>query len=431
MLLNKRLLQKMGLLAAFLVATAGLQNCGDKKDNAKPEDEKVEGGTTKITGSISGACKQVCLVANQNKYVGAVGVVTKNGEVQVTYKLTTPGVFLAEVHLDIFTSLGQLQAAGKLSSSGVDANKFAFSRTWTAADQTSTYTATIPKAYVDQLSSDCYFVAANAVLTNGEKAWGSLCMDAPTGVAQDAGKQFAGTPGAGYFEFCKTDCAPGIVYTYAWEDKQNSANDSDYNDMVVQSSVSKSATELKINFLATARGALFDHKFRFRIPKTGIAAIFGGAYTQDDMYYYVTVFESTKNALPSTGTSGFANTWASPVCVPFARREVVLTLNNAFSYNSAKPIEPYISVYPSGNATGKPDYDLYIYEVSNRDTWTATNGKVYPNGILIPLDWRWPLEAVNISTPYPRFTSISDGFNNNWAGPPVDPSKTFNKANCQ
>ncbi|GAB3288752.1 hypothetical protein GCM10027511_00130 [Hymenobacter humi] len=406
------------------------QGCTKNENAVKPDAEgQSSGGVSKITGNIAGACKQVCLVADQKKYVGAVGVVTTNGDLLVTYKLTAPNAYLADVQLDVFTSVAQLQAAGKLTSAGVVPSKFAFTHTFSAADKATTYTATIPKAYVDQLSSDCFFVAAYAVLSTGEKAWGGLCMDAADGVAQDAGKQFAGSPGAGYFEFCKTDCAPGIVYTYAWEDQRTSGNDSDYNDLVVQSTIAKSATELKINFLAVARGASIDHKFRFKIAKTGIAAIFGGAYTQDANFYYVTVFESTKAALPTSNASGFANTSPTPPCVPFARREVVLTLNNAFSYNSAKPIEPFISVYGSGNTTTA--YDLYIYEVSNRDTWTATNGKTYPNGILIPLDWRWPLDGVNIAVPYPKFTSLTDGFTPNWAGPPVDPSKTFDKGICQ
>jgi LruC domain-containing protein len=433
-MLMRRLPQNTRFLLSFLLFVLAFQGCTNK-NNVKPDDQGQMGGITKIIGSIAGACKQVCLVSGQHNYVGAVGVVTKNGDVLVTYKLTTPNVYLTEVHLDVFNSLAQLQADGKLSSTGVTAGKFAFSHTWTAADKTTTYTATIPKAYVDQLNSDCFFVAAQAVLSSGETAWGALCSDASTGVAQDATKQFAGNNGSGYFEFCKSDCAPGIVYTYAWEDLRTSGNDSDYNDMVVQSNVAKSPNELKINFLATARGASLDHKVRFRISKTGISGIFGAtSYTQDANYYYVTVFESTKTSLPSLGKSVFANTEPGPPCVPFARREVVLTLNNAFSYNSGKPIEPYISVFTSGNATAGTgtSYDLYIYEVSNRDAWTATNGKMYPNGIIIPLDWRWPLEGVSITAPYPRYTRLSDGFTPNWASnPPVNPSVTFDKAVCQ
>ncbi|SFQ76125.1 LruC domain-containing protein [Hymenobacter arizonensis] len=429
MILVRSLLKKSGLLSLLVLLLAS-QSCTKKEAEVKPDENQTLGGISKITGSIPGSCKQVCLVANQSKYVGAVGLVTRNGELLVTYKLTTPGVYLTEVHLDIFTSLAQLQAAGKLSGAGVVPTKFEVSRTWTPADQTTTFTAIIPKAYVDQLSSDCYFVATNAVLSNGDKAWGGLCTDAADGVAQDGAKQFAGSPGSGYFEFCKTDCAPGIVYTYAWEDRQANGNDSDYNDLVVQSTIAKSASELKVNFQLVARGATFDHKVRFRIPKTGIAGIFGStSYTQDANFYYVTVFESTKTALPGPG--GFANTTSQPPCVPFVRREVVMTLNNAFSYNSAKPFEPYITVFNSGNATSGTGYDLYIHEVSNRDTWTAANGKSYPNGILIPLDWRWPLEGVTITGPYPRFTSITDGFTANWAGAPVDPSKTFDKSICQ
>lgn len=429
-MLNFNKLQiRFGLLLSFLVVLLAFQSCKKDTNTAKPgTDAAIPVGTV----SIPNACKQVCLVANQRTYVGAVGVMTKNGDVLVTYKLGKPNVYLTEVHVDIFATLAQLQAAQKLGNEGAIANKFAFTQAWNAADKMTTYTVTVPKAYVDQLNSDCFFVASQAVLSSGETAWGGLCTDSSTGVSSDAGKQFPGSNGSIYFEFCKGDCAQTVDFTYAWEDLRGSGNDSDYNDLVVQSRVSKSTSELKIDFTATARGSSYDHKVRFRVPKTGVIGIFGAAsYTQDASYYYVTVFESTKAALPALGSGGSANAEVGPACVPFARKQVVLTLDKTFVYDSTKPYEPFISVYDSGNATQGTAYDLYIYEVSNRDTWTATNGKAYPNGILIPSDWRWPLEGINIARPYPRFTSLTDGFTANWANTLTDPSKTFDKSICQ
>ncbi|OUJ74108.1 hypothetical protein [Hymenobacter crusticola] len=49
-------------------------------------------------------------------------------------------------------------------------------------------------------------------------------------------------------------------------------------------------------------------------------------------------------------------------------------------------------------------YDLYVYEVSGLGSTNTYlyNGEVYPNGILIPLDWRWPLEQT------PHCDSVSE-----------------------
>jgi LruC domain-containing protein len=248
--------------------------------------------------------------------------------------------------------------------------------------------------------------------------------------------QFPGNNWAVYFEFCKSRCNQAIDFTYAWEDINNVGpfqNDRDYNDLVVQSDVVKTPTQLTINFLATARGAAYDHKFRFRIPKAGITSIVGAAsFTSDATYHYITVFESTKTSLPGTGASGFANTVQGDNCVPFATAQVTLNINNDFSYNPSKPYEPYISVYTNGTATGAPNYDLYVWEVSNRDTYTV-GGKVYPNGILITDNWKWPLERISVNEPYPNFTSITDGFTYGWFNSPSADyeSKTFGPGDCK
>jgi hypothetical protein len=93
-------------------------------------------------------------------------------------------------------------------------------------------------------------------------------------------------------------------------------------------------------------------------------------------------------------------------------------LNTSYVYNSAKPYEPFITVYSSGNVADPtpPVYDLYVKGITNRtgmDTFVyPADGKTYPNGIMIPADWRWPLEMQIISGPYP--TSLSTFFAPGW-----------------
>jgi hypothetical protein len=93
-------------------------------------------------------------------------------------------------------------------------------------------------------------------------------------------------------------------------------------------------------------------------------------------------------------------------------------LSNAYVYNSAKPYEPFITVYTSGDVSDATSsvYDLYIKEVTNRpgmDTFVYTaDSKTYPNGIIIPANWRWPSEMQLISGPYP--TCLSTNFGPAW-----------------
>lgn len=52
-------------------------------------------------------------------------------------------------------------------------------------------------------------------------------------------------------------------------------------------------------------------------------------------------------------------------------------------------------------------YLLHIWEITGddaNDTYLLqSNNKNYPNGIIIPEDWKWPLETEEIFGPYPAF----------------------------
>jgi len=418
------------LVAIGFVLLTG-QSC-TKLDDLKPSTELATGAAgSQETNALTNYCKQVCLVAGQHTYVGTVNVGKDGSDVLVTYNLTAGNVSLQEIHLEAFTSLAELEAAKKLSKGGAVPGKFTYKQSLSGASRTTTATVRIKAA--DLPAGNCFFIAAHAALSNGETAWGGVCDESPKGVKLDETKQFPGANWGTYFEFCLSECIETIDFTYAWEDLKNN-NDQDYNDLVVQSDVTKSATELKINFLATARGAAYDHSFLFKIPMAGVANIFGAdpafPTTNDGTYYYVTVFGSTMAALPAASGS-FANTQPGAACVPFAKKSVTITLTSGFSYDNTKPYEPSIRVWPSGSVNSGESYDLNIYGVSaNPSTYVGNDGKTYPNGILIPLDWRWPLEKVSITQPYPSFTSLTDGFTSTWYTPLADASKTYDKTTC-
>jgi len=432
---SQRLQAKLSALLSVLALFLITQSCSKEDDPSAP-------GAAEISQNVAAPtpCTSVCLVAGQHMLVGTVGAaMAANGDLLVTYSVTKPGVYLLETHLDVFTSIAQLQAARKLSGGGAIPGKLAFKQSFTLGARVQTYTVTVPKAYLDRVNPtgrDCFYIGSHAALSNGETAWGGMCSESTTGTTSlGSALQFPGNNWGVYFEFCKSTCTQrAIDFTYAWEDLNldGNGNDRDYNDLVVKSSVAQSPSNLRMSFIASARGASFDHRFSVKIPKAHITGIFGSAgdpapsFTQDGTYYYITVFESTKQALPGVGAYQFANTIASESCVTPAQKAIVLE-TDGFNFSSMNYIfEPFITVTPFANS-GNPPYDLYIHEVSvakgngRNDTWVATDGQRYPNGILIPADWKWPLESMPITGPYPGFRSLNDplGFNTAWPTTPA------------
>ena len=430
---NQRSQTKLATLLTALAFLFASQGC------SKEDDPSTLGGA-EISQNVAAPkpCTTVCLVAGQHMLVGTVGAaMAANGDLLVTYNVAKPGVFLLETHLDVFTSIAQLQAARKLSGGGAIPGKMAFKQSFASGARVQTYTVTVPKSYLDSVNptgEDCFYIGSHAALSNGETAWGGMCSASTTGTTSlGSAMQFPGRNWGVYFEFCKSSCTQrSIDFTYAWEDLNvdGNSNDRDYNDLVVKSSVVQSPNNLSMNFIASARGASFDHRFSIKIPKLHITGIFGTAgnpapsFTSDATHYYITVFESTKQALPGVGLAQFANTVALANCVTPAQKAIVLQ-TDGFDFSAMTYIfEPFIRVTPFANS-GNPQYDLYIHEVSmakgngRDDTWVATDGQRYPNGILIPADWKWPLESMPITGPYPNFRSLTAGFNPLWPTTPA------------
>ncbi|WP_084708646.1 LruC domain-containing protein [Hymenobacter norwichensis] len=403
------------------VVTASLlsltfQSCTKEVDDVNPK-LSASTSSTDSYATLPATCKSVCLVNSQRQYIGTVDAALDNNYLYVTYKITKPNVYLLETNLDVFRDCAQLVRSWKIGLFGIMPDRFAYQACFRATDRRTTFTARIPRSAVDCLNIDLVSIAANAELTNCGVAWGTECDGTSNCVSINSATRFPGLNGGSFFQLNKTECSAPIDFTYAWEDLRNAGNDADYNDLVIKSNVTKRAATMDITFTASARGAGYDHAFKFNLPKTGVTSITGAADVQDNgTFYTVTVFPSTKTALPTSGTSGFANTVASELCVTPATRTVTVNINSTFRYNAARPYEPFISVYISGTASGTPTYDLGIYDLAANtgDTWTDTDGKVYPNGILIPADWKWPLENVRISTVYPTFTSLPN-FTPTWA----------------
>lgn len=422
--------QKLGWAAIALSLIFSLPGCS-KDEALEPEIQTSIASLKTSNHYFSGEAPRPCmvrtLVAGQKTPVGLVEVAEVSGDLLVSYKITQPDLYLLEIQTDAFRDLEQLKTEKKLSKGGAIPGKFAFKSAWTESEKVTRYTVLIPKEYVNKALMDetCLNIATHAELSNGESAWAGLTKQTSSGVSLDPAKQFPGSNWSVYFEFCTDECNEEIDLTYAWEDLRDDNNDGDYNDLVVQSEIIKSAREVKITFLSTASGTVFDHEFKIRIPKKGITGIYEPEakdirVVSDGDDYIITIYQSVREAIPE-----MANTGSTTPCSPFGYKEIVLTIDDSFTYDPAKPYSPFISVYRSRHAGIGQSYDLSIYELTGKDCWKCPDGNTYPNGILIPKDWKWPLERVNIKQAYPDFPQ------KDWAKKIADEKLTFDKNRCK
>lgn len=419
-------------LIAMCGALLAFSSC--QKEISIPQDSTVSNAVSSTGLSLTALpepCIQRSLVAGQNTIVGIVDVaVAVNGDMYLTYNITKPNVYLLEIHSDIFKTVDQFRRDKKISGGGAVPGKFKFANSFTSSSKTTSYTVVIPKAYVVQNSINGKLsIATHASLTTGDSAWAGITTNSPNGTSLINARQFPGANWSVYFDFDALECT-GVDFTFAWEDLQNLGNDGDYNDLVVQANVLRKGEDLKLTFKLVARGAFNDHQFKIRIPKTGITSVLGtgdqSSYIEEGNDYIITLFSSTKFALPSIGVPyDQVNVFTQFPCVPFAVKEITLKVNSDFVFNTSKPYSPFLSVYPSGSAPyGGGNYDLTIFEFTGQDTWVTPTGSVLPNGIIIPRTWRWPLEGVFIKGPYPSFAG------SNWADNLADASQTFDPNRC-
>ncbi|HSM24552.1 MAG TPA: LruC domain-containing protein [Anaerolineaceae bacterium] len=247
-----------------------------------------------------------------------------------------------------------------------------------------------------------------------------------------------------YIGYCTKPCNP-LDFTFAFEDLNTAnSNDMDYNDLVVQARISEDILndaeikQISMVFYAAARGANFDHDFSINIPVKGSSSIIINRYNAINELVSkesftrngavsCSIFPSTIQALPSnsyissfsSNTDTTKNIDGLPPCLIRSWKTIVtITINNPSlnisGDNLIQPYNPFITVKPSG----EENYTLYIYEISkNPKDLFEVDGTFYPNGVIVPNNWAWPLEHQGIRLIYPTFPEI-DWYNN------IDPNTT-------
>jgi len=230
--------------------------------------------------------------------------------------------------------------------------------------------------------------------------------------------------------------------TMAFEDLYPNPGDADYNDMVVKFNISESYNEqnnlesMHLEFVPLARGAGYNHQLLLSLDGTlddsrnvtteTAAAFVGDAEVKvtrlnlhnntGTVSYYnpwedVTLFRNTRATL-----EGFANVYAGADYVdPKIKTMVDITIAaptlNPYANRLAPDLPPYRPFLHVLN-TNK---DIDIAAVNGGDGMIDSNG--YPFGVVVPEEWAWPLEGVDINTVYPYFAEYRQWLNGEITSP--------------
>ena len=191
----------------------------------------------------------------------------------------------------------------------------------------------------------------------------------------------------------------------AWEDINDEKgaeldNDLDYNDFVVKTTVFTNEEGLNFKFMPQARGAGFTHEFRMVLPGDGYT-ITGDAVNVDDSgpNTIVTVYDGTLDAFDKDNN----NMNVCNMGVSANGNEKTITIVNKgddFTYFLLAPFTANLNVDPFNNGP----YDLFLgtTEVStfSKESLDGTTTNEYPNAIVTPCYWSWPVEKADIRKIY-------------------------------
>jgi len=236
--------------------------------------------------------------------------------------------------------------------------------------------------------------------------------------------------------------------TVAFEDLYPSRGDYDFNDLIVNYRVmmglNSEGNVIKISGVSylIARGAGLDSNFHLRIESEGYSFQGNAQVIRTNPISLNTsnrseileeidlvLFESTKTIFSSNEGFAFTNTdLASSFKVgPKSEFNVYLSQPVPISAFSAVPFDPYIYLPINGLEVHLPNKTPTLASNNYNMGFTSfLDNYGYPFAILIPEEWSYPIEYVNLTEAYPRFIDhvlSGQSTDSDWYQFPVD-SKT-------
>ncbi len=230
----------------------------------------------------------------------------------------------------------------------------------------------------------------------------------------------------------------GGFATVAYEDLYPNAGDADYNDLVVNMRVTENYNRndelisIRMDFVPRARGAGYNHEFisvidgevdsvsnisflsQSAFNGVGYATVRrlskNGLELSRDTYTDsadLVIFTDTRTALPAAAGTFAANTVAGKCMTEpqtTSRVNIIITdpANNKLADRGPVDIVNYRPVLHVKNTNKDIDIvDVNPNEIGADGGGIDSNG--YPFGIIVPAQWKWPMERQHIELAYPLF----------------------------
>lgn len=226
--------------------------------------------------------------------------------------------------------------------------------------------------------------------------------------------------------------------TVAYEDLFPREGDADYNDLVVNMRITETYNRddhlisIRMDYVPRARGAGYNHEFTsvldgevdgdsnisFRTMPAfngeGYATVrrygVNGLEISRDAYSGgsdLVIFPDTRTALPAAPGTFAANTVAGKCkTTPQVVSRVNILITDPANNKLADRAELSIKTFRPVLRVKNTNKDIDVVDV---DSSVITNGegglndKGYPFGIIVPIDWQWPMEYQHIELAYPLF----------------------------
>ena len=223
-------------------------------------------------------------------------------------------------------------------------------------------------------------------------------------------------------------------YIAAYEDQFPSRGDYDFNDLVVAYRVyyeldsSGNAVSIGGEGYLVARGGGFDSDWHLRMALPATAAGTGSVTVfAPDQLTPIAGFPRNVNfsgaadleiftsvaTLWRDGSNAFVNTLRDQVLIPGHRFTFQLNLSTPLPQGQlpAAPFDPYLFVYNSSYEIHLPGKSPVLGSSRNtRDGRTRfTDAAGYPFALVLPHDWRAPVEYIDVGLAYPDLIGFIGG----------------------